>query len=218
MANPQENPFTGFGFGPRNNALSERDSLMKNDRMLDPRLRFSSDMSDDERNAISRDYYLSLADAQGMSAPAAAEAKEAAGSSSSSLPFGWAQRTAGLDTSQLVRRPNEGKSPDAESSQQPAQASSAAAACAAASTQPNFALQAQGLLAATAAQMADCESDCRRLRTAIADLKARLPAGSFSHDPEYASLDRDLGFSLAKYEKLQEKELTLLKMIASAST
>ncbi len=54
--------------GVRQNQLSEREVMLRNDRMSDPKLRQASDLTDDERNEASRKYYLSLAESQGMGA------------------------------------------------------------------------------------------------------------------------------------------------------
>ena len=130
------------------NQLSEREVLLRNDRMLDPKLRFTADMTDAERNAISRDYYLRLAAAQQeayaasatSSAGAAAAAAALGPAEDDKLPYGWRQRTANHDDAALVRRevkaPSEAKHEGGDRTSSsavpaaPAPASSAAAAAA----------------------------------------------------------------------------------------
>lgn len=50
MSYEMENPFGET----RLNQLSERDVLLRNERMVDPKLRFTADMTDEERSEASR--------------------------------------------------------------------------------------------------------------------------------------------------------------------
>lgn len=180
-----ENPFAS---SVRLNTLSEKEVLLRNERMVDPKLRFTSDMTTEDRNRISREYYLNLAKAQGLDKPSSSTgtsgSENTAIGEDDKLPFGWKLRTAGVNDAALLRRPektpphdggyNEEKCRDNSCAAPPSSTSTSTAAVSSTgstSGSSSSGLNIPALLATCMEQISTTESDVKRLRSNMTSLR-----------------------------------------------